>query len=379
MKLQSISFDVVIHRVWLRIAEAAYVGQCEAAIFRILLGAYFLFNLKAFSWISAAPAAWFDPPFLSFANAYGSFPPNWFFYGVDMLLPLACFCVAAGVKARVAGLTIALLYISASNFSYSFGKIDHGGVLIHTTLICLSFSNWGCRYALLPDRPLSDARHNGSFGILAIVVAFAMFTAGFEKAYVWIDFDPSTSGFLAWFNGGYYTLERQHFLAPIVEILPPLVYELFDYSAVLFELSGLLFLVAGRRFWHGWLIAACCFHLGNLLLLNILFTPHAVVYGAFLIAPIAGSLRNGLPLPPAFLKVAMMAAVALTLYQLMVRFLYIRALESGSIAVNEDANMFAMYVSLVIWLCLIGFSVFGFVKGERRGASPAKEELSPAV
>jgi len=108
-----------------------------------------------------------------------------------------------------------------------------------------------------------------------------MFTAGFDKALHWINFDLSTSGFLSWFYGGYYTLDRKLLLAPLVLKLHPHLTKVLDFAAVALELSPFLFLLAGRTAWRAWLLIATCFHLANALVLNIPFYFHVIVYLPF--------------------------------------------------------------------------------------------------
>jgi hypothetical protein len=108
-----------------------------------------------------------------------------------------------------------------------------------------------------------------------------MFTAGFDKALHWINFDLSTGGFLSWFYSGYYILDRKLLLAPLVYRVPPQLFKILDYAAVAFELSPFFFLLAGRTAWRAWLLVAICFHLANALLLNIPFYGQVLVYLPF--------------------------------------------------------------------------------------------------
>jgi hypothetical protein len=98
---------------------------------------------------------------------------------------------------------------------------------------------------------------------------------------VWLDFDLSRNGYLAWFYFGYFNMGRHHLLAPAVFSFPVWLFELFDYTAVLFENSGFIWLLLGRRPWRMWLLVAAGFHLTNTLLLNIPFDVHLPVLLAF--------------------------------------------------------------------------------------------------
>jgi len=61
-----------------------------------------------------------------------------------------------------------------------------------------------------------------------------------------------------------------------------------DYAAVCFELSALVFLLAGQRYWRGWLTVACLFHLTNVMIPDVNFKVHMLVYPPFLISPLVG-------------------------------------------------------------------------------------------
>jgi hypothetical protein len=70
-------------------------------------------------------------------------------------------------------------------------------------------------------------------------------------------------------------------LAALVLSLPPQVFELADYAAVLFELGCFVALLSGALAWRTWLLAATAFHLINTVFLNIGFTAHVPLYLAF--------------------------------------------------------------------------------------------------
>jgi len=60
-----------------------------------------------------------------------------------------------------------------------------------------------------------------------------------------------------------------------------LVYEIADYWAVAFEVSGFLTLVWSRKPRKFWLLLAGLFHLSNTMVLNIPFLEHVIVYLGF--------------------------------------------------------------------------------------------------
>jgi hypothetical protein len=108
----------------------------------------------------------------------------------------------------------------SENFLYSFGKINHS-TLVWAVALCLAFTNWGVSYALVSDRHVNPKTATRALATARVLVAFGMLTAGFDKALHWINFDFSTGGFLGWFYGGYYILDRKLLLAPMVFRVPP--------------------------------------------------------------------------------------------------------------------------------------------------------------
>jgi hypothetical protein len=188
--------------------------------------------------------------------------------------------ITIGVKARVCTILLCLLTFISTNFVYSFGKIDHD-TLVWAVALCLAFTDWGVFYALVPDQSADPRVAARALATAGVLIAFGMFTAGSGKALHWINLDLSRSGFLGWFYPGYYLLDRTLLLAPLVPKVPPQLFKIADFCAVLFELSAFLFLLAGRTGWRIWLLVAASFHLTNALLLNISFHIQVLVYLPF--------------------------------------------------------------------------------------------------
>lgn len=267
---------------WNRIAAATYVSESSLGIFRWLFGFFILlFNFPVFKSIANVPDALYNPPLLSLANLLNGFPGIAFFVVLDFLIAMSVFCFTVGIRAKFFGLLLAILLFVGNSFRYSFGKIDHG-ILHLVLLVCISLSGAGHYNALIPDPRPSSRAAKRSLAVLAVFIVFGMFTAGFEKALHWVDFDFSTSGFLSWFYPGYFEKGRTSFLAPLVLTLPKWIFEFVDYTAVIFELSGFILLLRSRICWLSWLLVACLFHLANTLLLNISFIIHVSVYLVFI-------------------------------------------------------------------------------------------------
>jgi hypothetical protein len=281
MKRSLISVERTLGIYWQRIEDTCSNDACSLGLFRIFWGAYILLFYAPYSaWVGQVPQSFYKPPVLSPAFLLAGFPPYGLMLTMDLVRIWLVVLITIGIKTRVCTLILCLLTFISFNFVYSFGMIVHD-ILVWVVALCLAFTNWGVSYALIPDRrinPKVAARASATAGVL---IAFGMFTAGFDKALHWINFDLSTSGFLCWFYRPYYTLGRTFLLAPVVPKIPPQLFKLVDFTAVAFELSAFFFLLAGRVGWRLWLLVAAIFHLTNALLLNIPFYFHVLVYLPF--------------------------------------------------------------------------------------------------
>lgn len=226
------------------------------------------------------PKTFFNPPVFSLANIFDSFPGETFFLVLDCLVFLSLICLTLGIKARISALVYLVVCLVGINFQYSFGKISHI-ILAYLMMGCMAFSGWGKYLAIWPDKESRFDNTAKSLSLFSVLICFGMFTAGFEKALVWMDFDLSLNGFLNWSQNSIFNSKKHFLFAPYVRYFPAILLELFDYTAVLFELSPLIFLLHSRRSWKIWLSMACTFHLTNILLLNIPFPLHIIVYLVF--------------------------------------------------------------------------------------------------
>jgi hypothetical protein len=248
------------------------------SVFRVFSGIFFLTLYSPFFfWIGNVPQAFFYPPLLSLSNLFSGFPQPLFFIVLDLLITVGFVFIALGIRAKAAGILTSVLIFIGYNFNFSIGKIDHN-ILALAFLFMFSFSGWGSELSLLPDRKVKPETKNKITSLFAVFLCFGMFTAGFLKALVWIDFDPELNGFLRWYYSGLHGKGINYFLIGYLQELPLWWLDLVDYAGVVFELTPFLFLLAGRPYWRLWLVAACGFHLSNLLLLNIPFTANFILY-----------------------------------------------------------------------------------------------------
>jgi hypothetical protein len=266
---------------WRRIEDTCSNDVGSLGIFRIFWGTYILFFFAPYSaFVGQIPQSFYNPPVLSLASLLAGFPPYWLMLVGDLVRIWLVVLITIGFKTRLCTIVFCFLTFISTNFVYSFGKIDHD-TLVWTVGLCLAFTDWGVPYALVPDPRINPNIARRALATAGLLLAFAMFTAGFEKALHWINFDLSTSGFLSWFYSGYYTLDRKLLLAPVVLKIPAHFFKILDFLAVTFELSPFFFLLSGRIAWRTWLLIATFFHIANALLLNIPFHIHVLVYLPF--------------------------------------------------------------------------------------------------
>lgn len=338
-----------IHKgIWNRIQRSTEVSDNSLAAFRIVFGfLVLLFFTFRFSWIGNMPDTLFDPPKISISAIFSSFPPTAYFKILETVFVLSVVCICLGIRARSASLIAGISYLLMSSFANSFGKIDHD-VLFLAVFICMYFSNWGTKHAIVADRKTNYMLRGET--LLAIFIAFGMFTAGFQKAFLWIDFNMAESGFLRWFYNSYFSLGRTHLLAEWVFNFPPILIELFDYFAVLLELTAIIALLYGRSSWRIWILIAAIFHIGNLLFLNISFSIHLLVYLPFVIHPLKKSVNiRGLTI----------ISIILLMLNLYISWFIPETKSLIRLVLGNDlGDILKLY--LILWILFIFYSIYSY-------------------
>jgi len=238
------------------------------------------FYCPTFGWIGVVPQSFFDPPLLSPASLFNGFLNKEIYIIIDIVLLLCTICIILGIKAKFSTLLFCILSVFAASFQYSFGKIDHF-ILIYASLFILSFSGWGSNLALLPDKGEKNDAVSKATSVIAVIICFAFFTAGQAKATHWINFNFDETGTGAWYYHGYYELGNHYLIAPYLRHQPFWFFKIMDFSAVVFELSAMLFLFYSYKSWRLYLLIAIVFHLIILLTLNISFISECAVYLVF--------------------------------------------------------------------------------------------------
>ena len=285
MTLYITYIDHWLNRGVQKIKAATEVETGALALFRIFFGLWMLlYFLPSWSWLSTVPPGFFTPRLLSIANLFSGHLPAFAYYAADILVIALFTMIILGIFTRLSLLLLFFISSVLYSFSYSFDKIDHHTTLLLFTFLCLIFTNIGTRHALRKDQIFAENTQKRALAILGIVIVFGMFTAGFPKLVHWVDLNMSTNGFLFWFYPGYFNLGNTHFLAPYVFKTPGVILELTDYFGAIFEVTGIFFLLGGRRYWISYLMIAAVFHLLCLWLLNIDFALNVLCYGIFIVS-----------------------------------------------------------------------------------------------
>ena len=238
-------------------------------------------SLVDFTAVSALPAAFFHPP-PGPMMLFSEFPPPLVLPAVELLLTLSLVALLLGYRTRTASIATGVLMLVGYGFAFSVGKINHVMLIVLLPLV-MAASNWGAAYSLDAQRTPGTSRtvHAWPLAMMALLVGFAMFTAGFSKLLGgWLD--PTTQATQGHFIKHFFVRGRQDLLAPIFTTVDhPLFWEALDVATVVFEIGFLAaaFYPAATR-----LFAACAvlFHFSTMLMFNISFIFHLPVYAAFI-------------------------------------------------------------------------------------------------
>jgi hypothetical protein len=209
---------------------------------------------------------------------FDGFPSATVLYSMEGAALLAGLCLLAGLGRAYTPIGLGILLIFYQGFLYSTGKIDHGSHLLVTSLIILAFSPWSGDTVAGENDPEGT---NWPLTFLALMVGFAMFTAGAQKllgGWLWVS-DQAVQN-VTYRHVQIYGRESK-FAETMLATLPWTVWEALDWSTVLFEI-GFFFAVFSPRWFRMFCAGAVFFHLGVLLVLSIPFTNQLPVYAAFL-------------------------------------------------------------------------------------------------
>ncbi len=266
------------------IFESYHLNLEGLGLFRIFAALFILFygvpDSALYSFLSSLPDQFFAPP-PGPMMLFNEFPSEFTFFLLHYLLIISLILLAAGVFTKYASISAGLLLLILKGFIYSLGKINHEMLLVAVPLV-MAFSGWGKAYSIdfMCKRGEKSMPQNWTLTLLALIIGFMFFTAGFPKILGgWLDLQTqATQGH---FFRQYFIHGRQELLTPLMISLPEYIWEVFDYLTVLFEV-GFLFAILHPRSTRIFICFAVLFHFSTMMVLNIPFLINFVMYAAFL-------------------------------------------------------------------------------------------------
>jgi len=261
-------------------AEGLALYRIFAALFLLL---FLLPATQIYSFLGTLPADFFNPP-PGPMGLFQEFPSEMVFFAMHYLLITSLISLLVGFKTKFSSIVAGVLFLSLKGFFYSVGKINHD-LLIAVVPLVMAFSGWG--KSLSVDSLMKSKSHtvrevqNWPLVLLALMLGFMMFTAGFPKILGgWLDVGTqATYGhyFKQFFLNGRQDLLASHALA----IENKIAWELLDYGTVVFE-TGFLLAIMHPKSTRVFVCIAVIFHFSTMVLLNIAFLPNFLAYAAFL-------------------------------------------------------------------------------------------------
>lgn len=267
------------------IFEEYWVPPGALSLYRIVYALFVLLVVGSppFRWISGKPSIFFDPPTYSLTNLFHDFPPAYFFWGLDAAITVLLVSLLFGFRTRWTSWLLAIGLFTGFSWSYAYGKINHDTLLMSLVPLVMGFSNWGAHFSF--DQKRSDGllprERHWPVALLALLLGFAMFTAGVPKLLSgWLD--PATQAVQGYTLRQHYDFFADQLLAPwFVKFDNPLFWEVLDYSAVVFEV-GFLLAVARQPLFRFFVALAVFFHVANCFMLNIDFSRNVALYLLFI-------------------------------------------------------------------------------------------------
>ena len=273
------SFDNRIFNTFSTSAEGLALLRIFSAIFIL----FFLIpgsGMSHFAYLSTLPADFYAPP-PGPLRLMESFPSLSFFQVVHTVLILSLLAMLLGYHTRWASVTVGLTILILQGFIYSVGKVNHE-IVVPLVPLVMAFSNWGAAFSVDAWRnKFSIKPESWPVMVLAIFIAFMMFTAGFPKILGgWLD--PSTQAAQGHLFNQFFIRERQALLAGWAAGFDHVIFwEIQDWATVLFEIGFIVALCKASwfRFFTG---LAVLFHFSTMMTLNIAFLPNFLAYAVFL-------------------------------------------------------------------------------------------------
>ena len=189
-------------------------------------------------WLTTFPSSFYAPP-LGLGIFFSGLPPSWMLWALLAAAVTLTLALLVGWHTRLVGLALAAVLLVGNTFEYALGKINHD-ILLLVVLVTMSFSGWGRRFSVDERRSVGMAPAAAwPVALLALVVGFAMFSAGLPKAMAgWLD--PRTQSAEYHLLVNYYVFERPTVVGRLaLDHVPTAGWEALDWATVGLELSFL--------------------------------------------------------------------------------------------------------------------------------------------
>ena len=260
--------------------EEYLLPEGSLAVSRVLTALYLLaMAYPRYVWLAGFPSSFYAPP-LGLGVFFRGLPPSWLlwlFLAAAVSLTLA---LLVGWHTRTSGLALVGVSLVGNTFEYAVGKINHD-ILALMIVLTMSFSGWGRRYSVDSRRGATGTSPTGwPLAMLALLVGFAMFSAGLPKALSgWLD--PRTHSAQAHLLNNYYVFERPTLAGRLaLDYTPDFAWEALDWATVVLELAFLPAAFSRRAMLTvGGL--ATFFHAGIHFTMEISFHLNVLAYGMF--------------------------------------------------------------------------------------------------
>ncbi|RFA15148.1 hypothetical protein B7R21_03705 [Subtercola boreus] len=255
--------------------------SADLGVYRIIFGLAALALLPNAQFLAGYPSSFFAPPPGPLQRLSG-IPPLGVLISLEIALALALAAVVFGVFTRTASVVAGVLMVLTFGLTYSFGKIDHT-IFLPLAALLVVWAGWGRSYSIDslktradPDAPVSQ----WPLRLFALLIGVGFATAAIPKFLGgWLK--PGTQA-----TEGHYWYEtliddRNQAFAPLFgHITSPIFWEPLDWVTVALE-GGIILSVISWRSFRIMIALASVFHVGVLVMMNILFTTNVVAYAAF--------------------------------------------------------------------------------------------------
>ncbi len=274
--------SLLIDRLNAWVNQAFYMSNKTLATYRILycIAVIFIIGIPNYSWIANHPTYIYNPPSYSIAAFFQGFPGFIFLETLSLSIIVLYLFLLFGFYTRLVSILLTIFMIIGQSFAFSFGKIDHNILFVILPLM-MAFSAWGNHYSIDHIRGKEYSSNPWIITIIALVIGFAMFTAGVPKLlHGWLD--VSSQATQSYVIKKYYSGAELALWAPyLMNLSSEVFWESLDYLAVVFEI-GFLVVVFKPTIFRVFIFLALCFHFFNGLMLDVFFIGNNVVYLLFL-------------------------------------------------------------------------------------------------